>query len=543
MKIKYTYIALLGSLMAFSACVDDEGSYEYRDINEVTVEGIQDSNNPYSVMASTGLLEIRPTITGTILGEDDSQYEYTWYACQSEVGTDNHTHTVLGHEKDLVTTVELAPGTYDLYLLINDNSTGQEWIISDMELSVTTPMATGFYVFGDNPDGTVGMDFLSMPSNGGGDTAIVKNIFINSQQIRGAENLYYRGYTTRPGAIIDLWAVTESGSYKIECSIQEQSTFDIDTSYEEDLMFFSTMMEHPVKVLDAFPHQISNGSAWYNPNYRGYVTEDAIVGGGFVSGAEAYQNPVNRYSATSTEFFTPYKNIFYPAEGNSIGGYLTYDMDNDRFVTLNGNYMFLTTSYCRQLTDGPSDAFPWNQSGRTLVYGTNSGYYSYAIMKDTDNDTNFHLYEMYVNSYYSPTKVNAYSFTTAEAPEFDMASHYAITYSPGDYTIILYAVGNELHQLNYATGQHTLVRTFDGEITFLEYNWKLPGTEAYPNSRFLICTYNEAAEPEERGTIYEYTMDQTLQLTPVMSGPELNIPFEYHTSLKVAKLEYRNSSL
>lgn len=407
-------------------------------------------------------------------------------------------------------------------------------------------MATGFYVFGDNPDGTVGMDFLSMPGNGGGDTAIIENIFVNSQQIRGAENLYYRGYSTRPGynpTFHDLWAITESGSYKIECSVQSQSTFDIDPTYEEDLMFFSTIMSRPIKVLDAFPHQFSNGASAFNPLYRGYVTEDAIVCYSFYSAPESYQNPVNRYSASSTEYFTPYKNIFCVTEGTSIPGYMTYDMDNDRFTTLSGSLLSIISN-CRQLTDNDAnDPFPWNQNGRTIVYGTNSGYYSYAIMKDKDNDTNFYLYEMYVSSYLSPRKVSAYSFTTAEAPEFDRASHYAITYSVEDYTILLYAVDNKLYQFNYATKQATLVETFDGEITFLEYNRKLPTTEAYPNSRFLVCTYNEAADPEERGTIYEYTMGQTLELTPVMSGPELDVPFVYHTSLKVAKLEYRNSSL
>ena len=544
MKTKYILTTILSGMTILSACVDDKGSYDYRDLNEVTVEGLQDYSSPYSVMAKTGILDINPTVKGTILGDDESQYEYTWYACQSEIASDNHDHTVLGREKHLHTNVDLNPGVYNLYLLVKDKTTDQEWIIGNMSLSVTTPLTTGFYVFGDNPDGTVGMDFLSMPGNGGGDTAVVNNIFINSPQIRGAENLFYRGYTARPGAIIDLWAVTESGSYRIECSVQEKMTFDIDPTYNEELMFFSDMMARPVKIVDAFPHQVSGGSAFFNPNYRGYITEDAIVGGGFVSGGESYSNPVNRYTAASTELFRPYKTMFYMAEGTSILGYMVYDLDNDRFVTLNGNYMFLTTKYCRQLTDNAGDPFPWNQNGRTIVYGTNAAYYSYAIMKDKDNDTNFYLYEMYVYSYLSPYKASCSAFTTDDAPEFDKASHFAIAYQPADYAIILYAVGNKLYQFNYNTKQAQLVREYDGEITYLAYDWRVPASADNDGTRYLVCTYNKsAADSNERGTIYMYTIDQSLKLSPVMKGPDQSEEFIYHTPLKVVKLEYRNSSL
>lgn len=41
------------------------------------------------------------------------------------------------------------PGSYSLYLIIKDNSTGMEWIISDMTLQVSTSLTTGFYVMGE----------------------------------------------------------------------------------------------------------------------------------------------------------------------------------------------------------------------------------------------------------------------------------------------------------------------------------------------------------------------------------------------------------
>ena len=529
MKTKYISIIALTGLVSLASCVEDKGSYDYKNINEITVTGLQDKNNPYTVMAGVTELVIEPTVTGSVLGNDDSQYEYTWYTCNGE-----HTHTILGHEKDLHSIVNLAPATYELYLIINDTSTGQEWIISDMALSVGTPLSTGFYILGEKEDGTVGMDFLSMPTTEG-DTTVVKDIFTNSMQLRGAKDLIYTGYTGRSNAVINLWMITEDGAYKIENSIQEQSVFDVDLTFNESFTFPSPMIEHPAKVVDQIPHQAAGGQA-IRDQYRGYVTEDGIFAGDITSG-ETFKNPVNRYSQTSMELFTPYKNLFYTEEPTTTMGvraFVVYDMDAEQFAALNGSSLS-SVNYCRTLTDRTGDAFPWKQDGRTIVYGANSIYYSYAIMKDIDNEENFYLYRMYVTTYLSPTKLGAVSFTTADAPEFNQASFYAMSY---EYPVVLYTVDNKLYMFNYETKQTQLLNTYDGEITYFTYDWKSAGP-----TRFIVCTYNEAAAPEERGTIYEYNVGQNLTLDPVMTGPELDKEFVYHTSLKIKKLEYRNSNL
>lgn len=524
MNIKYILLATFG-LYCLSSCIEDKGSYGNIPVNEVTVSGLEKT---YSVMSGITELNIEPTVKGTILGEDDSQYEYTWYACKSSLTETNHEHTILGNEKNLNTIVDMAPGTYQLYLLVNDTSTGQEWIISDMTLNVQTSLTTGFYLFGDKEDGTVGMDFLSMPATEG-DTTVIKDIFTNEMKLRGAQDLIYTGHSSSPIAIINLWAITESGSYKIENSVQTQNVFDVDQSYDEGFMLPSSMIEHPAKIVDQFPHQLSGGKA-YSTSNRGYVTEDGIFIGSIIS-AEVFGNPVNRYSAASTTLYKPYKNLLYNGYASYVGGVMAYDLDNEQFATIYGS--FLSAKYSKVPTDKAGDAFPWKQDKRTIVYGTNAAYYSYAIMKDTENDTNYYLYVMYVTSYISPTKVGFASFTTSDAPEIDQASQFAISY---EYPIILYSVGNKLYKFNYETKQSE-VSEYDGEITYLTYDWKSAN-----DTRFIVCTYDPSAEPEQRGTLYEYHLGQSLTLDPVMTGRELDKPFVYHTSLKIKKAEYRNSS-
>ena len=84
MKLNHIlYPAMFGCLFSLYSCVEDKGSYDHLPVNEITVTGTEKT---YSVLAGITELTIEPTITGSILGEDDSQYEYTWYACKKELG-------------------------------------------------------------------------------------------------------------------------------------------------------------------------------------------------------------------------------------------------------------------------------------------------------------------------------------------------------------------------------------------------------------------------------------------------------------------------
>ena len=540
MKIKYYLLAACGSLLSLAACVEDKGSYDEIPINQVTAEGLQES---YSVMAGVTELNIVPTITGTILGNDDSQYQYTWYACD---GSDAHNHTVLGNEKELHTVIDLAPANYKLYLIINDTSTGQEWIISNMTLNVNTPLSRGFYVFGDKEDGTVGMDFLSMPyadapqiDDTADDTIMVRDIFTNQRGLRGAQDLIYTGNNTLSSAVINLWAVTEDGSYKIENSIQESSTFDVDETYDNNVLFHTTYdIQRPVKVLDQYPHQTVGGTAAQVTN-RGYVTEEGVYAGA-VQGYESFGNPFNRYNLNESEsFFRCYKNPFYYANSYSVSLVVLYDMDNNRFVNTvgaTGAVSAFSPVMCATIAETSATRFPWdqNQVRRTIVYGENTPYYySYALMKDMDNDENFYIYGMYVRSR-APQQYYYFDFTTSQATELNQASQYAIL---GEYPILLYAVGNKLYMFNYdERSTATLLKEFDGEITYLGTEWISSGE----GGNIAVCTYNPSAEPDMRGTIYKYNIGQSLTLDPIQIDFNRS-EFVYHTPLKVKKLEFRNS--
>ncbi len=517
MKSRYYISAIAGLALAISSCVEDEGSYKMLPVNEVNVSGLESS---YPVTAGVTQLQIEPAIEGTLSGTDDSQYEYSWYACDPELGADIHEHTVLGTEKNLNTIVHLDPGTYSLYFIVTDKSTGLEWVFQST-LNVQTALSKGFYVFGDKDDGTVGIDFLSMLE--GEDSVIVKDIFVNEQGIKGAEDMIFSGSSYSPNGQ-NLWAVTNTGTYKITSLISESSLFYVDPDYNEDLCFFPTLnVQRPLKIVDQFPHQLSGGGmAGRN---RGYITEDAVFVGSFTMG-ESYGNPVNRYDATSTTLFKPYKTAFYK-NAYSNDAIMFYDTDAGCFSIIRGVYGGWTyEEKCDKLTDKTDNPFPWNQTDRTIVYGENSSGYSHALMKDLIQSGRYYIYEMDVE--YSPSKIACYQLNADNAPGLDEAAYYACF---SRQPVMLYSVGTKLYGINYRfeSNRAVMLKDFGSEITHLAFDAVSRGRD----TDLVICTYDNT----NKGTIYKYEINDNPNTNGEISPIE---KCEWKTDLKVKKLEYRN---
>ena len=519
--MKQYILPVMTSIFLLSACVEDKGSYKNLPVNEVTVDKLEED---YSVIANVTELDIKPEIKGTI--EGSGNYDYTWYACRTALVDDGtaHNHTVLGREKDLKTVVDLAPGNYILYLSIVDKDTSLEWLFST-KLTVQTTLSIGFYVMGDKEDGTVAMDFLSMPT--GGDSLIIKDIFVNEDALKGAEDLLFSGNSYKSAAQ-DLWAVTESGSFRVTNFVSQSSEFTVNKYFNENDIFF-TMLEvkRPIKVLDMFPHQISGGKSLVYSS-KGYISEDAIFVSSIILG-EGFGNPINRYGLNSTKLFKPYKRAFYQGGASYLRAIVYYDMDNECFVTTDG-YSWEAATACMKLKDNPGDDFPWNQTNRSLVYGENaSNGYSYALMKDKETAGKYYIYVFNVYSLSVTQKIGFYEVDAAKVTDFDKASAYAFF---GEQPIVVYAVGNKLWGYNYSNDANkpVLLKDFGAEITYMAFDFVSKDSDL----DILICTYDAA----NKGTIYKYEMKND----PNVVEMELKENCEWKTDLKVKKMEYRNSS-
>ena len=160
-----------------TSCLDDKGNYTYTELNEVKIEGLEST---YRVLNKIDHIVIEPKITGSILGDDDSQYEYEWHICAD--GLYHTNHKVIGHEKNLdyLADFDLSKQdvNYNLYLTVTDKSTGIKTQAS-ASVKPSTSYSKGFVVLGEDAStGEIGLDMIVMPP--GRDTTLVANVFDNS---------------------------------------------------------------------------------------------------------------------------------------------------------------------------------------------------------------------------------------------------------------------------------------------------------------------------------------------------------------------------
>ncbi len=526
MKKKYIF-PLLAFGFTMASCVEDEGNYNYTDINDVEISGIEES---YSPKSRYDTLTIRPELKGTVFGDDLDSYEYKWTLCN-----ESHTHDVICTEKDLVDwPVDITPGSYVLYFTVKDRATGLEKIEST-NLTVSASYTRGFLMLGDDPKtGYARLDMLSMPPDR--DTLMFEDVMKEGEvlPLTGARKIIYGGQA----AVEDyehlplLYAIGDNGAYRLNYF----GNFTLRGEFN-DLSIIEMSYPHakPMRVHDVFPRQ---GSTLNNRTrtYRGYITDDVAVMALMV-GSETFSEPVNRYSNYDSNLFKPYPLAFCP--GALATGYdkfcMLYDMDNDKFVVIScATRKFYCIAFPPQ-----NDTGAWKldagSEGRTIVYGENGfeqdrGYH-YAIMKDKEGP-NYYIYRfLTATSYFGITGVQViksplYKVDLSKAVDFERASHYMFS---SNRLAVLYSVGNKLYMYDY-TSNKCVSQEFDGEITCLEAEY----CSNYSLEEFFVATFDDT---KGSGMVRKMRVPSNAQ-------GEIFLPLEgqaWETSMRVEDIEWKQN--
>ena len=130
------------------ACYDDKGSYDYKDVNEVEVDGLGTS---YNLIFKKDTLKITPELKFTQDSLNLDRYGYEWIVVSGISGSEE-TREVIGTERNLKYFVELEPGTYTLYLKVRDKQTGLLWM-NYTSLTVRTEVGLGWLLIGEDAEG------------------------------------------------------------------------------------------------------------------------------------------------------------------------------------------------------------------------------------------------------------------------------------------------------------------------------------------------------------------------------------------------------
>ena len=117
------------------SCSPDLGNYEYSDLKEPSVSGLEDAS-----VLMFSRLSVNPQLSG---GEfPDDAYSFEWKVLDD---ADNSEAVVIGTERNLDYDVELLPGSYTLFYTITQVSTGLFWQF-EMKLTVSSSTSEGWMV-------------------------------------------------------------------------------------------------------------------------------------------------------------------------------------------------------------------------------------------------------------------------------------------------------------------------------------------------------------------------------------------------------------
>lgn len=142
------YMLSLAAVLLALSCSRDLGNYEYSDLAEPVIAGLEDC----SALAFSQL-SIAPSIE---LKKDASLYSFQWKAVDNNGLIEP---VVLGTELNLDCEVTLPPGSYSLYLTVTETATGLYWQ-QMLTLTVSSSTSEGWMVLCSD-QGRARLDFVS----------------------------------------------------------------------------------------------------------------------------------------------------------------------------------------------------------------------------------------------------------------------------------------------------------------------------------------------------------------------------------------------
>mgnify|MGYP004655604537 CR=1 FL=1 len=482
------------------ACYDDKGSYNYHDINETTIEGIEGS---YNVMRGLSILKIDPKVIMTMANPEDTvRFQYEWRA---NIGYNST--VVLGTSRELEYPVDLDPNNYTLYFRVIDRETDIA-TVATASLKVGTPYSRGILLIGENSRGEADVQMLSMST----DTMLCANILENSglPLLHDPVDIIHTGYNNDDKKI-KLWVLTKSQAYSMD-----RKTFKGKESDNfSKLLYLSQTYESDFVPVDVVPRikdksgNVGNSFARAVVCSNGYIFSSSL----FLVGGDYYMDPVNYESSKPNVWLKAKPYLLYSL--NNYSSLVWYDETNERFMTVSSSFVSSSSA----LNDVAGDPFPWDQKslGRTMIYGENTlntdggstNGNSFALLKDENGK--YYIYKFYVSS--AVSKRDAYTVETSLATDFDRADFYAFS---SRRTVIFYAVGSRLYAYDYNKGNEKcyLLQDFgEDQITMLKCD-----TQIEPSANpIYLATYNAT----NGGTLRKYiqgTNPDKVEVNPVVGS-------------------------
>ncbi len=462
-------ICLLSIVFTFVcyACYDDEGNYDYHDINEVKI-----TNFPEEMVVKfkdSDTLKIEPVLDGSVMGKREDHYDYTWTAIL-QGGKGKETRYELGKERGLNYFVQLPIGKYDVFLQVLDRQTQVTWRRS-FELNVNIATTTGWIVLCDQ-NGSTRLDMISYA----GEKEMMLRDLLKDEELpnkKGPAKILFQPNYSDAGALDRITLITKTGT----CYLDPENL-----TYEDAFDYKYEMGQIPAVFIPTCVASIAPRDWKYSRNILLTTTEVYCrqLGSG-----DFYQFPRNNIEGEEGTFKVA------PVVLSGGAGYydqweppvVLYDTDHNRFVQLE---LAWDGTSCR-IPTVTKEVFPM-VTDKDFVYAANTRHESYGssfiILRDANQQLWLHgLGSMYKNAFVQLEKY----YYRLEAPEIEKANLFAIhTY----YYYLFYVVGNQIYQFDMVTKENRKLIPLDEkgkeidfsgeEITFIKFNPLVYGNRKDP---------------------------------------------------------------
>lgn len=408
---KYVYIIVMSvMIIGFNGCYDDEGNYEYQELNTIEIADIEEEY----VIEQFETFSITPDIAQSLL-DDESNLEYLWHMYPFDRKNESDT---LSFERNLNVPVKSVPGHYTAILKVTDTNTGV-FYKRQFKVSVINSYSNGLMIL-SSINNKANLAFLNAADklyqdvyfSVNGDYAGENPVAVNYVKNRYNQDVLIMCQDERGGVLTDGISFSNSGEYK-------------------DLFWIAPESPQP--------------SFYYN---FGGMGDDAIMDNGSLYTRGFIMMPPIKFEAPQTLNTDLAPALFYFDSSSSA----IYDNNGEKFM-MKG---YWTTG---EVIDMPDEIFNPANLGMQMLCGA-KGFKGdgYGLFFDDETSTYWALSFGGSGSSVLPlTKVDVTSST-----EIAQATSYVISsLSPQ----IFYAVDNKLYCLDALNNVTKLVYSFDAEVT------------------------------------------------------------------------------
>lgn len=485
--MKYRYFLFFALAVSIISCYDDKGNYNYKEINELEITGIE-SNEYYEKIAFVDSLKLYPNINSSWYKDDDSKYKFTWKLIDVRANENVDGDTidyVVGHDKNLILPITHKAGEYCGFFIVSDLESGISWY-KNFYLRVKTLTSEGWMVLCDK-GGESRLDIIfNMNEN---EDIIAHDLWKESDFLTGKPiKLLFTYNLYGSGRLL----VCENGTFnmdKADLHVGEENEFKWEFGSQPD------NLEILASGLSQFGNETSywvvvdkNGDAYSKDTY---------------SWGSLFEFPINQLEGKTPFVAAPFVGVNYVGDdfetdyGASI---MMYDDTHKQFLEI------VDGAYYPSVMKFKGNQLFNAQTGQDMVHleSTKTGY-NYAVLRDP---TNGKYYFYGISMKVSGRNTQVY-YGEVSGKDLDRVKQFACHHM---YPYLFYSTEDKVYQFDMAHPDQEAVEvlSFPGETIQVIKFTPFVAWEAYKewerarNYQLMVATNVENKDTDHCGVVRMY---------------------------------------